>query len=60
MREIIFIVDFATKKKGEKWTCDRMLANHLVTVDMVAKYTDANEADAKQAYGKDLEKKIKK
>jgi len=39
MKEIIFTEDFATKKKGDKWVCDGQLANHLVTVDKVAKYT---------------------
>ena len=47
MREIIFTADFATKKKGDKWLCDSMLASHLVTVDKVAKYSDA-KADKKK------------
>lgn len=39
MREVEFTEDFATKKKGDKWTCDSLLASHLVHVDKVAKYT---------------------
>jgi hypothetical protein len=38
MKEIEFTVDFATKKKGEKWVCDSILANQLVLGDKVAKY----------------------
>jgi hypothetical protein len=37
MRKIIFLNDFATKKKGEFWVCDSMLASQLVT-DGEAKY----------------------
>lgn len=47
MKEIIFTADFATRKKGDKWICDSMLANHLVNVDKVAKYVDA-KADKKK------------
>lgn len=38
MKEILFTVDFATKKKGDKWKCDSQLANQLVRVDQVAVY----------------------
>jgi len=38
MKEIVFIKDFATKKKGDKWTCDSMLASQLVNIDKVAKF----------------------
>lgn len=40
MKEIIFLSDFATKKKGEKWLCDSMLANQLVRIEKVAEYAD--------------------
>ena len=40
MKKVIFTADFATKKKGEELKCDSMLANHLVTIDKVAKYAD--------------------
>lgn len=43
MREVIFTEDFATKKKGEVWLCDSMLAAQLVSVDKVAKYKDEPE-----------------
>lgn len=39
MVEIEFIEDFATKKKGDIWECDSLLASHLVNIDKVAKYT---------------------
>ncbi len=39
MIEVEFTEDFATKKKGEKWECDSILASHLVHFDKVAKYT---------------------
>jgi hypothetical protein len=38
MIAIQFISDFATKKAGEKWKCDSMLANQLVRVQKVAQY----------------------
>lgn len=38
MVKIEFIKDFATKKKGETWDCDSMLASQLVRVEKVAKY----------------------
>ena len=38
MIEIEFTQDFATKKKGDTWKCDSMLANQLVRVEKVAKY----------------------
>jgi hypothetical protein len=36
MVEIEFTKDFATKKKGDKWACDSMLANRLIN-EKVAK-----------------------
>ena len=48
MKEIIFTADFATKKKGEKWVCDSMLANTLVTVDKVANYADKPKKETKK------------
>jgi len=36
--EIVFKEDFATKKKGESWNCDKQLASQLVHVDKVAEY----------------------
>lgn len=38
MKEIEFTKDFATKKKGDTWKCDSMLANQLVRIEKVAKY----------------------
>ena len=43
MKNIEFIEDFATKKKGDKWTCDAMLASQLVFNDKVAIYVDTEE-----------------
>lgn len=40
MKEVIFIEDFADKKKGESFVCDSMLASHLVRVDKVAKFPE--------------------
>jgi hypothetical protein len=39
MKEIQFLVDFATKKKGDKDKFDSQLASQLVNIDKVAKYT---------------------
>lgn len=38
MAKIEFIKDFATKKTGDNFECDSMLASQLVNVDKVAKY----------------------
>jgi len=40
MREIEFTKAFAGKKKGDKWTCDSLLASTLVREDKVAKYVN--------------------
>ena len=65
-REIEFTEDFATKKKGDKFTCDNALANTLVKQDKVAKYTDEKLQSAlekadkeEQAAEKSRQKKIK-
>jgi hypothetical protein len=44
MKEVIFTVDFATKKKGESFLCDSMLASTLVNIDKVAKYAEKPKA----------------
>jgi hypothetical protein len=44
MRTVVFTKDFATKKKGDKFTCSGSLANVLVRKDKVAKYTDTKKA----------------
>lgn len=43
MVKIEFTKDFATKKKGDLWECDGMLASQLVRVDKVAKYVSEKE-----------------
>lgn len=40
MRTVEFTKDFATKKKGDSFTCDGMLASRLVRKDKVAKFID--------------------
>lgn len=47
MKEVIFIVDFATKKKGEIWLCDSQLASHLVNHDKVAEYNTTVKKEKK-------------
>ena len=37
MVKIQFIKDFATKKKGDLWECDSMLASRLIHLKKVAK-----------------------
>jgi hypothetical protein len=39
--KVIFIKDFATKKKGDEFDCDGMLASRLINVDKVAKKKDS-------------------
>lgn len=46
MRTIIFTKDFATRKEGEKWACDSMLARDLVDRG-VAKFYDASKPKPK-------------
>ncbi len=38
MVTIVFTKAFANKKKGDKFTCDGVLASQLVRFDKVAKY----------------------
>ena len=47
-RTIVFTKDFATKKAGDTWTCDSMLASQLVRVDKVADYTDVKAEKPKK------------
>jgi len=44
MVTVVFIKDFATKKKGEEWACDSLLASHLIRVDKVAKLQTKKKA----------------
>ena len=48
MKKVEFLVDFATKKKGEVWECSSELASQLVRVDKVAKYYEENLAKEKK------------
>jgi|6_EtaG_2_1085325.scaffolds.fasta_scaffold03131_8 hypothetical protein len=41
MKTVIFIKDFANRKKDDEFTCDSMLASRLVHKDKVAKYKTA-------------------
>ena len=43
MVTIIFTKDFATKKKGDEWACDSLLAAQLVRVEKVAKIKKASK-----------------
>lgn len=47
MRDIIFIKDFAGRKKGDSWSCDGQLASQLVRVSKVAEFTDVEEPTKK-------------
>lgn len=47
MREIEFTKDFATRKKGDTWKCDGLLASQLVHRDKVAKYVEAEKPKPK-------------
>ncbi len=49
MRKIIFIKDFATKKKGDTWECDSLLASSLVHQDKVAEYFTDKQKETKKA-----------
>ena len=48
MKTVIFTKDFATKKKGDEWACDSLLASHLVRVDKVAKYKTESKKKTKK------------
>jgi hypothetical protein len=41
--EVVFTEDFATKKKGDNWLCDKQIASQLVNVDKVAKYKETEK-----------------
>lgn len=45
MRKVEFVKDFATKKKGEAWECDPMLASQLVHIDKVAVYVAEDQEE---------------
>lgn len=51
MIKIIFIKDFATRKKGDVWECDGQLAATLIAHDKVAEvYTEkSDKKDIKKA-----------
>jgi len=59
MREIIFTKDFATKKKGDKFSCDSILANQLVKIDKVAKYDNDEHQEELEKLAKEEEKRAK-
>jgi hypothetical protein len=40
MVKVEFITDFATKRKGEAWSCDSMLANSLIRRKVVKVYKE--------------------
>lgn len=45
MKSVVFTAEFADKAIGEKFTCDSMLASHLVNVDKVAIYAENIESE---------------
>jgi hypothetical protein len=47
MVTIVFTKDFATKKKGDEWTCDSLLASHLIRIDKVAKLKTSKKKKGK-------------
>ena len=47
MRKIEFTKDFATKKKGDKITCDGQLAAQLVRDEKVAKFIGPKKTTTK-------------
>lgn len=47
-KTVVFTEDFATKKSGEEYSCDGMLASSLVKKG-VAKYKDADLQKAHEA-----------
>ena len=44
-KQVEFIKDFATKKKGDLYTCDSMMASHMVNVQKVAKYVELDKKE---------------
>lgn len=46
---VIFTKDFANREKGDEFTCDSMLASHLVTIDKVAKYKTTTKKKVKES-----------
>lgn len=54
--DVVFLEDYATKKKGESFTCDSMIASHLINVAKVAEKKVIGEEKAPK---KVAEKKVK-
>lgn len=48
MTAIEFTEDFATKKKGEVWSCDSMLACSLIKKGVAKKTTEVEEEKPKR------------
>jgi len=46
-KKVLFIKDFANKKKDEEFECDSMLASQLVNNDKVAVYVDSKSEKEK-------------
>lgn len=46
---VIFTKDFANREKGDEFTCDSMLASHLVNKDKVAKYKTKKKTVKKES-----------
>lgn len=57
MKKIVFTEDFATKKKGDKWECDSLLASQMVHNDKVAKYEADENQEADDTKSKALKTK---
>jgi len=48
-KTVIFTKDFADRKKDSEFTCDSMLASHLVNKDKVAKYKTKKKTTKKES-----------
>lgn len=54
MKEVIFIKDFAEKKKGDEGTYDSLLASALVHKDKVAKYKPVEDSASEKSVSEEL------
>ena len=45
-KTVVFTEDFATKKQGDEYTCDSLLASRLVRLKKVAKYKKKEQKKA--------------
>lgn len=55
-RTVVFLQDFATKKVGEEWACDGMIASSLIQRGIAELKSEDNSSDQKKSTFKKKQK----